>query len=103
MNATIAKPAATAPATPLPWEIVETAYTEIRGNSRNTNVADMRENNANRDGRNAAYIVHAANNLPRLEAERAQLVAALRACINGMPHNRPQDDARALLCDLGEL
>ncbi len=38
----------------------------------------------------------------KLLDEKRQLVAALRECIKGMPHNPPQDAAVALMRSLGE-
>ena len=57
----------------------------------------------------AAYIVHACNNFPRLEAERAELVAALRMCLVAFSEVEPKPEdyeavnsAALLLAKLGE-
>ena len=60
--------------------------------------------------KDAAYIVHACNSLPRLEAERAELIAALRECVSELTKGPMADpvqnviraNSRALLAKLGE-
>ena len=93
-----------APETPLPWQLDENRFI-VR---QHFTVADCGPEE--RHHINAAYIVHACNAYPRLEAERAELVAALHdleawcalatrgelAELSG-----PRKTARALLAKLG--
>ena len=80
-----------APETPLPWQLDENRFI-VR---QHFTVADCGPEE--RHHINAAYIVHACNAYPRLLAERAELVAALRLGRSAEDHLARQ----ALLRKLG--
>lgn len=89
------------PETPLPWQAGPLFHKEERAlfyddhsrSGRRTRRIDPDNSGAFRPG-DAAYIEHAANAYPRL-------VAALSSCASFLA-NDESDQARALLCELGE-
>ena len=101
INSTMAKPA---PATPLPWTVhkqTKFGY-EIR-DARTKNVASRA------DKLNAAYIVHACNNYPRLVEALRDCSARLWHAMGGSDDAENKDRAdkmckgyNALLRELGE-
>ena len=68
-----------APATPLPWQDGTFKSGAVRG-VVSTNYGKFEVPHPS----DAAYIVEACNAFPRLMAEREQLVAALRQCVDAM-------------------
>ena len=86
------------PATPLPWSTAGTqgkGYTVWAGNTILFQAANARSGNAAAI-KDAAYIVAAANNYPRLVAALKDVLSAHK--FDGSPMNK----ARALLSELGE-
>ena len=71
------------PATALPWHVGLRQAEQIIYDGKGWAVANATVYHGKADGAetraNAAYIVHACNAYPRLMAERAELIAALRA------------------------
>ena len=94
-----------APATPLPWHVGLRQAQQIIYDDKGWAVANATVYHGRADGAetraNATYIVEACNAYPRLMAEREQLVAALRNCVNAQDVTGGPKGSTELACTEG--